>query len=355
MGTPVTSLSLSASQDLLATAHINKRGVFLWSNQLMFGDPSAVATYTERPVPVHLPSIAAPGAAEEDGQQQDASRRRRQQQQKRKMKQHQRGSESESEVQSEEDESSSEDDDERLLAGREVRLLIDGGALSDSSDDFFDGSSSSSDDGSGGSSDEGDDAAAAAAAGASSSDSEGAEGRPAGQQPGSRSGAKKRRRAQRAAAAARAAEAEAMAAAAYRQVDGIGAPTPLAPHLATLSLLPRSQASGRHRASCPLLVSCQLSACAVLLLTVLMCRAAQCAPLTLPPDQSSNTPQLVLHDMLALTVAHPACSACHLACVLPACSGRTCCTLTLSRPVASRCSHPRSPRPPPSSCPPCPH
>lgn len=267
MGTPVTSLSLSTSQDLLATAHINKRGVFLWSNQLMFGDPSAVATYTERPVPLHLPSIAAPGAADGDGQQQDASRRRRQQQQKRKMKQHQRGSESESEAQSEEDESSSDDEDEQLLAGREVRLLIDGGALSDSSDDFFDGSGSSSDDGSGSSSDEGD--GAAAAAGASSSDSEGAEG----QQPGRRSDSKKRRRAQRAAAAARAAEAEAMSAAAYRQVDGIGAPTPLAPHLATLSLLPRSQASvgGTHRAaSCPLLVSCQLSACAVL------CCSSQC-------------------------------------------------------------------------------
>ncbi|KAF6265106.1 WD40 repeat-like protein [Scenedesmus sp. NREL 46B-D3] len=70
MGTPVTSLSLSGSQDLLATAHVNKRGVFLWSNQLMFGDPASVATYSEDPVPVHLPRIAAASSGKQQQQQQ---------------------------------------------------------------------------------------------------------------------------------------------------------------------------------------------------------------------------------------------------------------------------------------------
>jgi len=58
MGAPVTSLSLSPGRDLLATTHVNKRGVFLWSNQLMFGEPAGVALNSDQPVPVGLPSIA---------------------------------------------------------------------------------------------------------------------------------------------------------------------------------------------------------------------------------------------------------------------------------------------------------
>ena len=69
MGTPVTSLSLSSTGDLLATAHVNKRGVFLWSNQMMFGDRSAVATFTDQPVPVHLPTIAAAASSKQQQQQ----------------------------------------------------------------------------------------------------------------------------------------------------------------------------------------------------------------------------------------------------------------------------------------------
>jgi len=249
MGTPVTSLSLSVTQDLLATSHINKRGVFLWSNQLMFGDPSAVATYTEQPVPVHLPSIAAAADGEGEQQQQHkGSRQQQQQQQKRQMKQHQGGDDmSEGESESDEDESSDEGDkqqqqQQQLLAGREVRLMIDGGVGSDSSDDFFDRSGIDSSSSSSSSSDEGDDADGSSGSG---SDSDTAAAAAAAEQQQLRSSRKKRRRAQRAAAeAAKAAEAAAVASAAYRRVDEMGAPAPLAPHLATLSLLPRSQVGG---------------------------------------------------------------------------------------------------------------
>ena len=87
-GPPVTALSLSPALDLLATAHAGRRGVFLWANQALFGDPNAVAQLErsagadalagrgrggarawERLVPVGLPGIGtgrAP-AAERNG------------------------------------------------------------------------------------------------------------------------------------------------------------------------------------------------------------------------------------------------------------------------------------------------
>ena len=34
LGSAVTSLSLGPAQDLLATAHVGKRGIYLWSNQV---------------------------------------------------------------------------------------------------------------------------------------------------------------------------------------------------------------------------------------------------------------------------------------------------------------------------------
>jgi U3 small nucleolar RNA-associated protein 21 len=43
LGAPVTALSLSPSLDLLATCHADLRGIYLWSNQMMFGDPSQLA------------------------------------------------------------------------------------------------------------------------------------------------------------------------------------------------------------------------------------------------------------------------------------------------------------------------
>uniref|UniRef100_A0A383VCR0 Small-subunit processome Utp21 domain-containing protein n=1 Tax=Tetradesmus obliquus TaxID=3088 RepID=A0A383VCR0_TETOB len=238
MGTPVTSLTLSGSQDLLATAHVNKRGVFLWSSQLMFGDPAAVATYSEDAIPVHLPTIAAANA----GKQQQGGKKQQQQRQQDKVrvasaragKQQQKGGDDGSS--SEEDGQQSEQEDEQeatqMLQGREVRLLVDGGVFSDaeeeSSSDYYhsDGSSSSSD-------------SEADAAGDSSSDEPGNSGSEDELQQ-QKQRKKKRSRARRAAEAA-AAAAAAVAAAAYRQTDSSGAPAPLGPNLATLSLLPRSQ------------------------------------------------------------------------------------------------------------------
>ncbi len=34
LGAPVTSLSLSPALDLLATTHVNRRGIYMWSNQV---------------------------------------------------------------------------------------------------------------------------------------------------------------------------------------------------------------------------------------------------------------------------------------------------------------------------------
>lgn len=34
LGSPVTSLSLGPAQDLLATTHTGKRGIYLWANQV---------------------------------------------------------------------------------------------------------------------------------------------------------------------------------------------------------------------------------------------------------------------------------------------------------------------------------
>ena len=37
LGAPVTALTLGPEQDMLATAHAGARGIYLWSNQLLFG------------------------------------------------------------------------------------------------------------------------------------------------------------------------------------------------------------------------------------------------------------------------------------------------------------------------------
>lgn len=42
LGAPVTALSLSPSMEMLATAHASARGIYLWSNQLLFGGASAI-------------------------------------------------------------------------------------------------------------------------------------------------------------------------------------------------------------------------------------------------------------------------------------------------------------------------
>lgn len=42
LGAPVTALTLSPAMDMLATAHASARGIYLWSNQLLFGGASDV-------------------------------------------------------------------------------------------------------------------------------------------------------------------------------------------------------------------------------------------------------------------------------------------------------------------------
>ena len=49
VGTPVVSLSLSPAMEMLATAHINRRGIYLWANQLVFGAGTSI-TPSETPV-----------------------------------------------------------------------------------------------------------------------------------------------------------------------------------------------------------------------------------------------------------------------------------------------------------------
>jgi len=51
MGTPVVSLSLSPAMEMLATAHVNRRGVYLWANQLVFGVGTSI-TPSDTPVQV---------------------------------------------------------------------------------------------------------------------------------------------------------------------------------------------------------------------------------------------------------------------------------------------------------------
>jgi hypothetical protein len=42
LGAPVTALTLSPGMDMLATAHASARGIYLWSNQLLFGGASDI-------------------------------------------------------------------------------------------------------------------------------------------------------------------------------------------------------------------------------------------------------------------------------------------------------------------------
>ena len=55
LGSPVTSVSLSPSQDLLATTHVEHNGVYLWANQLIFGSGADVIP-SEKPINARLPA-----------------------------------------------------------------------------------------------------------------------------------------------------------------------------------------------------------------------------------------------------------------------------------------------------------
>ncbi|KAL6759017.1 WD40 repeat-like protein [Haematococcus lacustris] len=57
LGAPITAFSLSPALDMLATCHINRRGVYLWSNQAVFGNPADFIP-SDVPVDLALPSLA---------------------------------------------------------------------------------------------------------------------------------------------------------------------------------------------------------------------------------------------------------------------------------------------------------
>ncbi|KAL3149179.1 hypothetical protein ABBQ32_002010 [Trebouxia sp. C0010 RCD-2024] len=57
LGWPVTGVQLSPGQDLLATCHVKRRGIYLWYNHLMFGSGADIQPST-LPVSAALPTIA---------------------------------------------------------------------------------------------------------------------------------------------------------------------------------------------------------------------------------------------------------------------------------------------------------
>ncbi|KAF2297053.1 hypothetical protein GH714_016148 [Hevea brasiliensis] len=58
---PITALSLSPNLDILATAHVDQNGVYLWVNQSMFSGASVVDSYAsgKEVVSVKLPSVSS--------------------------------------------------------------------------------------------------------------------------------------------------------------------------------------------------------------------------------------------------------------------------------------------------------
>jgi hypothetical protein len=57
LGLTVVSLSLAPSGDLLATLHAGRRGIYLWSNQLLFGGATDILP-SDKPVDARLPNLA---------------------------------------------------------------------------------------------------------------------------------------------------------------------------------------------------------------------------------------------------------------------------------------------------------
>ncbi|KAJ0250207.1 Transducin family protein / WD-40 repeat family protein [Hirschfeldia incana] len=66
---PITALSLSPNMDILATAHSDQNGVYLWVNQSMYSGAPNVDSYAsgKNVVNVRLPSVSALRSSEDDG------------------------------------------------------------------------------------------------------------------------------------------------------------------------------------------------------------------------------------------------------------------------------------------------
>eukprot|EP00898_Chlorokybus_atmophyticus_P000527 jgi/Chlat1/1475/Chrsp12S02073 len=66
---PVTGISVSPASDLLATTHAHHNGIYLWANQLMYGDDVAHAKLAKRAQVVSMPTVSDinPRAGDIDG------------------------------------------------------------------------------------------------------------------------------------------------------------------------------------------------------------------------------------------------------------------------------------------------
>ena len=58
LGPPVTALSLSPTMDMLATTHVNRRGIYMWSNAAVYGSGADIRP-SELPVDARLPALAS--------------------------------------------------------------------------------------------------------------------------------------------------------------------------------------------------------------------------------------------------------------------------------------------------------
>ena len=59
LGPGIYGLSLSPTQELLATTHANRRGIYLWANQLIFGHGATDLAPSDVPVDAELPLLGA--------------------------------------------------------------------------------------------------------------------------------------------------------------------------------------------------------------------------------------------------------------------------------------------------------
>ena len=54
MESPITSLSLSPAMDVLVTTHVERRGIYAWANELIFGALESI-TASNKPIPAKMP------------------------------------------------------------------------------------------------------------------------------------------------------------------------------------------------------------------------------------------------------------------------------------------------------------
>jgi hypothetical protein len=58
LGGQVQSFSLAPGQELLATAHAGKKGIYLWANQFIYGGAADIMP-SDLPVDISQPTMAA--------------------------------------------------------------------------------------------------------------------------------------------------------------------------------------------------------------------------------------------------------------------------------------------------------